>query len=524
MHLTEWHGTMSLRSHATRALKLAQLGGGLLQLRRNGGDAARRATASASLVRHMASLRGLPQKIGQILHLGELSNDSDQFAALTERGEPVPVAEFTDWLRGALGSERLARFAAIEPLGWAASIGQVHRASLTSGEVVAVKVQYPEIGPSVGVDLKALGLLTLPLRAKNTRFAVIDFDLAAYRHTLGQAIVRELDYTAELNALVRAKERSATIEGLLIPTPYPELCSPTALTMSWSEGKTLREAAQFPISARQEIARILLRFFLYGWLEWGELHADPHPGNFRFESSPTGVRVTVLDFGSMYTVLPTTRQAFLQMLKSNGELPAEDLFSLFCGLGFSAPLLEPITARLPELTRALIAPFVATTPRRVSEWRISERLAEILGEDRWNFRLAGPPEFTFFIRAFAGLLTQLDVLGAAVNMAEELHALPTFRSLPTYTIPPGTRREDARPATHLRILVTQNGEIKAQVTMPGHSAENLAALIPDDVLASLPPRGIDVEDLSRRAKESGFAAQQLFSTHQEGKLVKVWLE
>ena len=152
-------GRLRRLAHAVdRTRRLSALGLAMARARTqpDGGDNGRRAVAA-----RMAELRGLPQKIGQILSLGDLDGDGGAFDALTESADAAPASESFRWIERELGRPTGAAFAELDPRGMAASLAQVHRGVLHDGRAVAVKVQYPNLASGLDVDLAALGWLEI---------------------------------------------------------------------------------------------------------------------------------------------------------------------------------------------------------------------------------------------------------------------------------------------------------------------------------------------------------------------------
>jgi hypothetical protein len=526
---------MSIRNKISRGVNLARLGAEFLRVR--SGEEANRMEASQALASRMGSLRGLPQKVGQLLSLRALDCEEDgkaaAFVTLTDEGQAAPVAQFCEWVLERLGPEKYSQFKSFETKGFAASIGQVHKAVLTTGEHVAVKAQYPGIAEALAVDLSALGLLLAPLSIAAKGRSGLDLDMKEYRATLGAGIAAELDYESECRALERAVSRMAEVDGVVVPTPVSALCSPSVLTMSWIDGQRLEDILDVNHARRERVGQILLRWFLRSWLVWGELHADPHAGNYRFQVEHSDIRVGILDFGCRYHLSPEELLALRELCPRIGKIQPKEAFAFFKAMGFKVPLLTSFQAKLPVILDLLLLPFSSVGKFDVREWKLAERLEAILGSDRWNFRLAGPASLTFFIRSFSGLLHQLGALGVSLDWKAELEKLglsaASNRSLlPTESMGGAAdfslAAREVPNETQLQILVEERGEQKARVTLPGTSVERLEDLIPDDVLAKLREQGIDPGKLGLSAFHGGCKPQQLFGLTEGDKKIRVWLE
>jgi predicted unusual protein kinase regulating ubiquinone biosynthesis (AarF/ABC1/UbiB family) len=483
-------------------------------------DAARRLISA-----RMGRMRGLPQKIGQLLSLGA-DGDNGPFGRLTDAAEPVPASEAFEWIAGEFGVPVRDVFRTLDAHGAAASLGQVHRGTLHDGRDVAVKVQYPGIRESLDADLAALGWLAAPLSARRS-----GFDLDDYRRELRCGVLAELDYRREVATLERFAARANEVPGLITPRPVAAWCTSRVITMSWLEGDRLAATEGWPAPARHELALVLLRFFLRSCFVWGELHADPHSGNFRFSRPGGQASVGVLDFGCVKTLGTRERDGLRRLVQDAEHLNGEELLNAYIAAGFNPVLLEPIAPRLRAVTTVLFEPFYAEGPYDPRGWRLSERLAGVLGEDRWNFRFAGPASLLFLVRAFQGLVHHIHRLEAVLDWKRELASM--------HTTPPSIDecRHDVQSiaprlagdlssmaATSLRLRVVRHGEQVVQLSFAAAAAAHLQDLVPAEFQERVARRGIDLGDLSERVVAGGYQPGELFVLDDDDTAVRAWLE
>ncbi len=210
-----------------------------------------------------------------------------------------------------------------------ASIGQVHRARLHSGDVVAVKVQHPEIKQRMRVDLEILtGLAQLAERLP---------ELRPYRPVLivgefQRMLRRELDFTCErrhLDHFVRAFEES---EKVKIPASYPDLSTERVLVMEWLDGAPLSDPARVRAVGIDlaEVARSGAEAYLEMIFQHGIYHADPHPGNLLLMQDG---KIGLLDFGMVVRMDESVREAIEEMLLAIVEQDANRLGSVVIRVG-----------------------------------------------------------------------------------------------------------------------------------------------------------------------------------------------
>lgn len=478
--------------------------------------------ARVQVAERMARMHGIPQKVGQILALMDLTNPESAYASLTEGAESLPAREAFTVIGQYLDRDPGDCFQHIEKRGIAASLAQVHRAVLRDGRVVAVKFQYPRVADDIAVDLKTLGWLLTPVGSLQRG----GFDFDAYQREVAGMLHQELDYRHEAASLTRFRNLARDFDGLLVPEVIPELSGERILTMTWIDGQPFSAVTSWPTSQREDVARLLIRLFLVGCLRWHCLHADPHPGNYRFQSDHGKVMVGLLDFGCVHelgTEEAAALEGFLHLARADSLPSAQEVLSRYAALGFRADMLAPMAHLLPALTGVLLEPFRAPQPYSVENWRLSERVAATLGPLRWNFRVAGPASLIYFIRAFQGLIRYVQALRVAVDWRAILDEVLTQSSSSV----PQSVAEDADPApaaAHLRLRVRESGQTRVELTFPARAAEDLANLVPPEIEEKLAARAIDVACIARESKARGFAPEELFVFNEAGKEVRVWLE
>ncbi len=299
----------------------------------------------------------------------------------------------------------------------AASLGQVHFATLGDGTDVAVKVQYPGIGASINSDLRMLRsmLETLgPGTGMMPPAALVDQMMAEVAHKLGE----ELDYEHEAAQLAWFRER-VTLPGLVIPRPFPAQSSRRVLTMERLDGLHLdRWLATNPDQpTRDRYGQLLLDWFFHSLFELGRVHADPHPGNFLFMSDG---RLGVLDFGCTQAISP----GFLDILARawNALLhggSARDIMLAYVELGvidaalgqeqFEGELLPAMTPIVNwQLEPFRASPFDFATRSKVPV-PDKERAATLS-----SFSTGMHPDLPYFDRAYVGITQVLAAMGANV--------------------------------------------------------------------------------------------------------------
>ena len=478
--------------------------------------------AQKHLAARLGRLRGLPQKIGQMLSLAEDEATAAAFAPLREHAPALPWQQIKPRLQQEWGCEVRELFSWIDPIGKGASLGQVHRGEMKSGTNVAVKIQYPGMRTALATDLNSLGWLSLPLGGLGR-----GFDLADYQHTLLTSLEQELDYRQEAAQQEACRSAWQEIEEICVPRVQQDLTTENVLVTEWQDGDSWNDVCQrWPLAAKEALAETLVRWWIHSYFRSGMVHADLHPGNLRFRRVSRDVQIVVFDFGSVQRVSSEEQQALADLIAAT-EQGSDRLLAEFLRLGFDYDKLRPLEAKLPALCRVLLAPFLAEGPFQIHTWNLGEQVQQILGDDRWNFRLAGPPGLMFLLRSLHGMLHYLTQLKVAVD----------WRSLMQKFAPPPTRSfalpllnepiipaQLAKAAEHLRIRVSQQGETRVQLTFPARAVENLADLMGEELLARIQAQGIQLAQIAEQVRQSDYAPGPLFELTTGDKRAAVWLE
>jgi predicted unusual protein kinase regulating ubiquinone biosynthesis (AarF/ABC1/UbiB family) len=516
-------GSEKFRRGARRVKELAGLSRKMVHLSRASNGSAAKA-ARASVVDRLAALHGLPQKIGQVLSLGELYGEEQPYAKLTECPATLPGSDFFHLVELALARPLDQCFSRMEESGAAASLAQVHRAWLLDERAVAVKMQYPGIAQAIETDLRALGWLTIPVGGLRR-----GFDLAGYRREVGNMLRQEVDTIHEAEMIRRFSDLTGEIEGIEVPRVIEDLSGKNILTMTWLEGEPFSSTQKWNPRFRRMLGESLVELFLRGIFQWGLLHADPHPGNYRFSIRNGKPVIGLLDFGCVKPISAETSEALASIIADTqtGRIQQNENLALarFQDLGFKEQLLEPMAHLLPDLAAALFEPFCSEKLFSVRAWRLSEKVQDILGDFRWNFRMAGPPELIYFVRAFQGLVQYLDALETPIDWHS---AYESVRPTTGGACAANAGEEKIFPmeglSRYLRICVWEAGCEKAKVTFRATAAENLCDLVPPEIEGKLVERGIDVQNIAATAKNANFPPGELFRLDEGVRKIRVWLE
>ncbi|URR34772.1 AarF/ABC1/UbiB kinase family protein [Thermosynechococcus sp. HN-54] len=314
----------------------------------------------------------------------------EELTKLQDQLPPFPNEVAFQFIEEELGAPPSELFAEISdrPIA-AASLGQVYRGKLHSGEEVAIKVQRPGLAESITLDIYILrGVAYWAKRL----IKEIRSDLVAILDEFAGRLFEEMDYTQE----GRNAERFARLYGHLtdvyIPKIYWKYTRRRVLTMEWVTGVKLNQPQQIQalgIDPRYMVY-VGVQCSLRQLLEHGFFHADPHPGNLL--AMPSG-KLAYLDFGMMSEIAPEQRYGLLNAIVHIVNREYESLAYDYVKLGFLSPdtNLEPI---IPAL--ALV--FEDALGASVSELNI-QRIFDRLSEVMYEYPFQVPAYYALIVRS-----------------------------------------------------------------------------------------------------------------------------
>ncbi|MDE0886354.1 MAG: AarF/UbiB family protein [Myxococcota bacterium] len=298
--------------------------------------------------RLLGSLRGAYVKAGQFAATRpDLIPEAATapLAALRDRVPPLPLAQIRDVIESELGQPLHQAFPEFDPtpLG-AASIAQVHRATLPDGTPVVVKVQYPWLQASLAADLKllrGLGRILLWLGARGRWRA----DFERFFAEFADGLADELDFTQEARAAAEIAENLADDPAIQVPEIVADLSRRRVLTMLYFPCIGLADRPGLEALGVQpaQIVEILARAYARQVFKDGLFHADPHPGNL-FVIDEAGAqqspRVLFVDFGLHRRLSPELRNEMRQGIFALMQRDADRFIERMKALDMIAPGAE----------------------------------------------------------------------------------------------------------------------------------------------------------------------------------------
>ncbi|HET8561259.1 MAG TPA: AarF/UbiB family protein [Marmoricola sp.] len=259
----------------------------------------------------------------------------DALGRLQDQVEPFPFEEVEAIISGELGVRLSRMFPEFDPEPIAAaSLGQVHRASLRDGRQVVVKVQRPDIRGQVAEDMDVLAELAEALDRHTdvgNRYAFADL-FEQFRASL----VDELDYTREASNLDTLRETLVDEELIVVPAPVHDLTTSRVLTMEYVDGRnvtSLGPLGQLELDGAR-LADALFLAYLRQVLVDGVFHADPHPGNVLVT---TDGRLALIDVGMVARIKPALRERLVKLFLALADARADEVARLARTMGEELP-------------------------------------------------------------------------------------------------------------------------------------------------------------------------------------------
>ncbi len=346
----------------------------------------------------LSRLRGAAMKLGQMISMdaGDVlpAELTTILARLRDAAHFMPPAQLGRVLSAQWGTDWRGQFARFEatPIA-AASIGQVHRATLPDGRLIAVKVQYPGVADSIDADVDNVATL---LRMSGLLPGALD--IAPLLAEAKRQLHEEADYLREAEQMHRYGALLAGNDAFVVPTGLPELSGKRVLAMDFVPGEPIEALAGAPQAVRDKAMETLLGLVLREIFEFGFMQTDPNFANYRWQAD-TG-RIVLLDFGAARSVPEATTAAYRRLLQAGLDEDRAGLAAALAGAGFISPLILERHARaLDNMIEILVAHLGRPGLFDFADRSFVEQLrshAETIVADRAAWHI--PPAETLFVQ------------------------------------------------------------------------------------------------------------------------------
>lgn len=275
----------------------------------------------------------------------------------------------------------------------AASLGQVYKGKLRSGETVAIKVQRPDIAAGIALDIYILRGIAGWLKRT---FKFIRSNLTGILDEFAGRIFEEMDYTHEGQNAERFARYYSHNEGIYVPKIYWQYTARRVLTMEWIDGIKLTDLEKVRQAGfdSKKIIEVGVQCSLQQLLDQGFFHADPHPGNLLV--MPDG-RLAYLDFGMMSEVSPEQRYGLIEAIVHLVNRDFSALSQDYVRLGFLSPEVN-----FTAITQALSQVFNPPPGQSLTEMNFKD-MTDQLSQIMFDYPFQVPAYYALIIRSLVTL-------------------------------------------------------------------------------------------------------------------------
>ncbi|MCB8874694.1 ABC1 kinase family protein [Acidisoma silvae] len=378
-----------------------------------------RAAHAEDLRQVLGGLKGPLMKVAQILTTIPDALPPEYAAELSELQANAPSMGWPFVRRrmaGELGPDWQSRFQTFaQEAAAAASLGQVHKAVLPDGQVVACKLQYPDMPSTVEADLRQLKIaMAIYHRMDNA----IQHD-EIYKE-LSERLREELDYEREAAQMRLYQAMLAEVADVHVPTPIADLTTNRLLTMTWLDGGSLQRwlDTEPSLEARNRVAEALFRAWYVPFYRYGVIHGDPHLGNYQVR--PDG-SVNLLDFGAIRVFPPSFVRGVIDLFEAVRDGDDGRAAEAYRNWGF-ADVTPEMANVLNGWARFLYEPLLDDRVRRIQETPDGQFGRSVAEEVHSGLKSIGgvrpPREFVLMDRSAVGLGSVFLRLKAELNWSK----------------------------------------------------------------------------------------------------------
>ncbi len=248
---------------------------------------------ASDLLMRLGQLKGPLMKVGQILAtIPEAlpTEYAEAFQQLQSNAPPMGWSFVRRRMRAELGGDWESRFQSFShEAAAAASLGQVHRATLKDGTEVACKLQYPDMVSAISADLSQLKMMFSLYESFDSSIVTKNI-----HDELKDRLYEELDYGLEAKRTSLYEEILKNEPGISVPSVVPDLSTPRLLTSTWMNGQKIMLFKDAKVTDRNTIAMNMFRAWYVPLYFYGIIHGDPHMGNYSVRKD---LGINLLDFG-----------------------------------------------------------------------------------------------------------------------------------------------------------------------------------------------------------------------------------
>jgi len=373
---------------------------------------------AVKLTRQLSNMRGAAMKLGQMISMD--SGDflpkelADILARLRASAQHMPNTQLDKVLRSEWGADWLTRFEHFQtrPIA-AASIGQVHRAILPTGEDLAIKVQYPGVRESIDSDVKNVASL---LKMSGLVPATMDVKPIIEEGRL--QLHQEADYVREASYLRRFAENLVEDERFQVPEFYEDFSTDKILAMSYIESRPIEAMMDAPQETRNQIVRDLMSLTLRELFEFKLMQTDPNFANYKYNQATD--QIVLLDFGATREISESLSEAYRKLMETTLSQDTDAILAQVIKMGLIPENLpEKYGIIIRDMIAMAVEPLGRDEPFDFAENSLAKDLRDegldlATKRELWH---VPPPETVFIQRKLGGMYLLATRLRAKINVA-----------------------------------------------------------------------------------------------------------
>jgi predicted unusual protein kinase regulating ubiquinone biosynthesis (AarF/ABC1/UbiB family) len=344
---------------------------------------------------------------------------AEQLAELQANAPPMGWPFVRRRMAGELGADWEKKFTSFSKEAIAAaSLGQVHRATLPNGADVACKLQYPDMPSTVEADLRQIKMAMAVYKRMDN--AIIQDDIYT---ELVERLREELDYTREAAQMRLYGAMLADTPDVNVPEPVPDYTTKRLITMNWLTGVGFKTWLETDPSqdARNALATALFRAWYIPFYRYGVIHGDPHLGNYQVNAQGG---LNLLDYGAIRVFPAKFVTGVLELyaaVRDNDEDRAVHAYDIW---GFKGITREQV-AVLNDWAHFLYEPLIQDRIRPIQETADTQYGRSIAEKVHAGLQRTGgvrpPREFMLMDRSAIGLGSVFLRLKAELNWSRLFH-------------------------------------------------------------------------------------------------------
>ena len=385
---------------------------------------------AAQITEILGNLKGPLMKVAQLsATIPDLLPEeyARKLAELQSNAPPMSWVFVKRRMKAELGENWEEQFLSFDKeASFAASLGQVHKASLPNKDQVACKLQYPDMASAVEADLGQLKIIFKIYSSYNKSIQIREI----YKE-IEARLKEELDYRLEHKHLKAFNFIHQKNDFIKIPKVYDKISTNRLLVMQYLEGKKLIEYKKAPQNLRNELAKKLFMAWYYPFYKYGIIHGDPHLGNYSVDKKNN---INLFDYGCVRIFPAKFVKGVIDLyfaLKENNKSKIKKAYEAW---GFK-DIDDKLMSVLNKWALFLYDPILKNEVRRIQDSDSGIYGAKIAGEVHRELKKYGgvkpPREFVFMDRAAVGLGSIFIHLKAEINWYKLFHALTKDLSVKT---------------------------------------------------------------------------------------------